>query len=471
MEDENIAQAIPNSEASDWMMENIPLFECPDKDMEEMYYYRWWTLRKHIKNTPVGYGMTEFLVNRNYSDKYNLIACAIGHHIYESRWLRDQKYLDGIINTWYHGNEGKPMDKMMKFSSWNPDAVYGRYLVNGDLKRLEAMYADLKAEYARWEESNRLPNGLYWQRDVADGMEESISGGRRTRNARPSINSYMYGNAKALAAIADKLGKSDEKAFYEGKAKEMKDLVQSRLWSDEQQFFETVRGDTICMAREAIGYIPWYFNLPDSGKYDAAWLQLNDKKGFSAPYGLTTAERRHPEFRTRGVGKCEWDGAIWPFASAQTLTALANYLNSEENPVVSDSTYFAQMKLYVESQHHRGRPYIGEYLDEVTGYWLKGDQERSRYYNHSTFNDLVITGICGLRPQDGNDIEVNPLVPAGTWDWFALDNIPYHGHNVTIIWDKDGSRYHQGKGLTVMVDGGIVGNRADMGRLVGRNVL
>lgn len=471
MEDENIVQAIPNSQSSAWMKENIPLFDCPDKDMEEMYYYRWWTLRKHIKNTPVGYGMTEFLVDRNYADKYNLIACAIGHHIYESRWLRDQKYLDGIINTWYHGNEGKPMNKMMKFSSWNPDAVYGRYLVNGDLKRLEKMYPDLKAEYARWEESNRLPSGLYWQRDVADGMEESISGGRRTRNARPSINSYMYGNAKALAAIAEKLGKNEEKAHYEAKAKEMKDLVQSRLWSDEQQFFETERGDTICMAREAIGYIPWYFNLPDSGKYDAAWLQLNDEKGFSAPYGLTTAERRHPEFRTRGVGKCEWDGAIWPFASAQTLTALANYLNSEEKPVVSDSTYFAQMKLYEESQHHRGRPYIGEYLDEVTGYWLKGDQERSRYYNHSTFNDLVITGICGLRPQDGNDVVVNPLLPDGTWDWFALDNVPYHGHNVTIIWDKDGSRYHHGKGLTVMVDGKIAGNRPDLGKLVCKNVL
>lgn len=471
MEDENIVQAIPNSQSSAWMKENIPLFDCPDKDMEEMYYYRWWTLRKHIKNTPVGYGMTEFLVDRNYADKYNLIACAIGHHIYESRWLRDQKYLDGIINTWYHGNEGKPMNKMMKFSSWNPDAVYGRYLVNGDLKRLEKMYPDLKAEYARWEESNRLPSGLYWQRDVADGMEESISGGRRTRNARPSINSYMYGNAKALAAIAEKLGKNEEKAHYEAKAKEMKDLVQSRLWSDEQQFFETERGDTICMAREAIGYIPWYFNLPDSGKYDAAWLQLNDEKGFSAPYGLTTAERRHPEFRTRGVGKCEWDGAIWPFASAQTLTALANYLNREEKPVVSDSTYFAQMKLYEESQHHRGRPYIGEYLDEVTGYWLKGDQERSRYYNHSTFNDLVITGICGLRPQDGNDVVVNPLLPDGTWDWFALDNVPYHGHNVTIIWDKDGSRYHHGKGLTVMVDGKIAGNRPDLGKLVCKNVL
>ena len=79
MEDENIAQAIPNAKASEWMEENIPLFECPQRNFEEMYYYRWWSLRKHIKETPVGYGMTEFLVQRSYSDKYNLIACAIGH--------------------------------------------------------------------------------------------------------------------------------------------------------------------------------------------------------------------------------------------------------------------------------------------------------------------------------------------------------------------------------------------------------
>ena len=68
-----------------------------------------------------------------------------------------------------------------------------------------------------------------------------------------------------------------------------------------------------------------------------------DEKGFSAPYGLTTAERRHPEFRTRGVGKCEWDGAIWPFASAQTLTAMANFMNNYPQTVLSDSVYFRQM--------------------------------------------------------------------------------------------------------------------------------
>lgn len=54
MEDENIAQAIPNAKASEWMEENIPLFECPQRNFEEMYYYRWWSLRKHIKRNTCG---------------------------------------------------------------------------------------------------------------------------------------------------------------------------------------------------------------------------------------------------------------------------------------------------------------------------------------------------------------------------------------------------------------------------------
>lgn len=469
-EDENIAQAIPNAEASAWMEKNIPLFECPQHNFEEMFYFRWWTLRKHIKETPVGYGMTEFLVQRSYSDKYNLIACAVGHHIHESRWLHNDEYLNQILHTWYRGNEGGMMAKFNKFSSWNPWAVYNRYLVNMDKEYLTDLYKDLKAEYKYWEDTHRLPDGLYWQEDVKDGMEESISGGRKKQFARPTINSYMYGNAKALAEVARLVGNESDVKSYEEKAAEMKELIYTKLWNEDRAFFETRRADTLCCAREAIGYIPWYFNLPEK-KHEHAWLQINDKEGFDSPYGLTTAERRHPEFRTRGVGKCEWDGAIWPFASAQTLTGLANYLNTESDPVVTKDSYFRHMELYVESQYHRGRPYIGEYLDEVTGYWLKGDQERARYYNHSTFNDLMITGLMGLRPRADRTLEVNPLVPDSEWDWFCLDNVRYHNHIITIIWDRHGDKYHHGKGLTLLVDGKKVGNRPDLGRLVCENVL
>ena len=477
MEDENIVTTIPNAQASDWMRSNIPLFDCPDEQMREMYYYRWWTLRKHIKRTPVGYGMTEFLVDRSYADKFNLIACAIGHHIMESRWLRDTTYLHQILRTWYFGNDGQAMAKMNKFSSWNPYAVQELFKVQGDTAFLFSLMPRLEEEYARWERTNRLPSGLYWQGDVQDGMEESISGGRKKQYARPTINSYMYGNAKALAYINYIYGDSDKARLYEQKADTLRHLVDTILWNKEQHFYETLRGNTLAQVREAIGFIPWYFNLPVSDSlyymlsdrpdflHDEAWLQIIYEQGFSAPYGLTTAERRHPEFRSHGVGRCEWDGAIWPFATSQTLTALANYLNDYPAPCIRDSVFFHQMKLYTESQHYRGRPYIGEYLDEKTGAWLMGDRERSRYYNHSTYNDLIITGICGFRPQADGSIIVNPLVPRGKWPWFCLDSVNYRGHTLTIIWDADGQHYHQGCGLTLMVDGRPVAHRDDIGKL------
>lgn len=465
MEDENIVTDIPNSSSSEWMSRNIPLFECPDKAMEEMYYYRWWSLRKHIKRTPAGYGMTEFLVQRSYADRYNLIACAIGHHVMETRWLRDTTYLHQILNTWYKGNDGKPMQKMEKFSSWNPAAVYEAYKVSGDKNWLLGLKPSLEDEYARWKSTKLLPNGLYWQEDVRDGMEESISGGRKKQYARPTINSYMYGNARALARMNELAGDADKAKAYDKEADELKQLIENKLWNADHSFFETMQGDTLAQVREAIGFIPWYFNMPEAGKFDKAWEQVNDEKGFSAPYGLTTAERRHPQFRSHGTGTCEWDGAIWPFASSQTLTAMANYINSYPSPLLTSDTFFKQMKLYVESQHHRGRPYIGEYLDETNGAWLMGDRERSRYYNHSTFNDLMITGIAGLRPQADGSIVVNPLVPENEWDYFCLDNINYQGDIITIIYDKDGQRYHQGKGLMLMINGRLVAKRDGLGTL------
>jgi hypothetical protein len=390
----------------------------------------------------------------------------LGHHIYESRWLRDTSFINQGIRTWYRGNEGAPMKKMMTFSSWNIDAQLNKFYVSGDKTFLLDMLKDMEAEYIRWESTHRLKSGLYWQGDVQDGMEETISGGRKKQFARPTINSYMYGNAKALSEIFALAGNTEKSKLYKSKSDTIQQLIQTKLWSNKLNFFETMRTDTLANVREFIGYLPWYFNMPTPAKCDSAWLQLADPKGFSAPFGMTTAERRHPEFRTRGVGKCEWDGAVWPFATSQVLTAMANFKNNYVQKTASDSLYFDIFETLVESQYYRGRPYIGEYLDEVTGYWLKGDQERSRYYNHSTFNDLIITGLVGLRPRSDKSIEINPLIPDGKWDWFCLDNVLYHGKNITIIWDKNGDKYHLGKGLRVLVNGIETGKAEKLSKII-----
>jgi hypothetical protein len=469
METPNIEQAIPNAQAWDWMKKNIPLFECPQQNFEEIFYYRWWTLRKHIKKTEKGFVFTEFLVQRSYADKYNLIASGLGHHIYESRWLHDKKYMDENLHIWYRGNNGKPLNKLRFYSGWNEDAIWNRYLVNGDEKFVIDLLPDLEKNYEAWQAEKKRSDGLFWQYDVRDAMEETISGGRKEKNIRPSINGYMYGNAMALASMKHIAGKDIDAIKYAAAALQLKLILPINLWNYNHNFFEVRKeqGDTLANVKEEIGFIPWYFNMPDSN-YNIAWKSLMDTKTFCAPFGITTADRSHPQFRTHGCCKCEWDGAVWPFATSQTLTAMANLLNNYKQTYVADSNYFSLLNTYVESQYYRGRPYIGEYLDEKTGYWLKGDEERSRYYNHSTFNDLIITGLVGLRPRADNIIEVNPLLPANNWDWFCLDNVLYHGKIITIVWDKTGLKYKKGKGLSVWVNGKKTAGSDKLEKLTGK---
>jgi hypothetical protein len=340
------------------------------------------------------------------------------------------------------------------------------------------MLPSMEWEYNYWESTHTREGGLYWQADVQDAMEETISGGRKKKYLRPSINSYMYGNAMAIGNTARLTGDEAKAKMYFDKAADLREKVHDKLWNENHAFFETHRIDSSANVREAIGFMPWYTHMAkDEAKYAVAWQQAADPQGFSAPYGQTTAERRHPLFRTHGVGKCEWDGAVWPFATSQTLTALANFANDYTNVPSGfatgsiDSLFFDEMEKYMQSQHMRGKPYIGEYLDETTGFWLKGDQERSRYYNHSTWNDLIITGLVGLRPRQDNTLEVNPLLPADKWSYFCLDNILYHGHTLTIVYDRNGDRYHVGRGLRIFVDGQLKGQRPDLGKLLIPNAL
>lgn len=470
MEDEPVKNLISNAEAWEWMVGNVPLLDCPDKQLEETYYYRWWTYRKHIKQTPEGLVLTEFLQPVGHAGPYNTISCALGHQLAEGRWLRDQRPLDEYTRFWFRsGEEGGPAKHFHKFSSWVPAAIYDRYLVTGDRESVVDLLDEMIADYEAWEAERQLPSGLFWQYDVRDGMEESISGSRTEKNIRPTINSYMAANARAIARIAALAGRPDVADRYNAKYESLRNQMIDALWDPEAKFFKVrLEGDDLSDAREAIGFIPWTFGLAEP-EHAEAWLQIKQPGGFWAPCGLTTAERRHAEFRSHGTGTCEWDGAVWPFATSQTLDGLANLLRGPEQPFVTLRDYFEQLLTYVRSQQKDGKPYIGEYLDEMTGDWLiTGPKaERSRYYNHSTLNDLVISGLVGIVPREDNIVEIDPLLPADEWDWFCLDDVPYHGHSLTIVWDRTGEHYGRGAGLAIWADGQEVARSAELGRLKG----
>jgi hypothetical protein len=457
LDSEDVKNAISNAQTYEFLSKEIPLFNCPDSAIQKIYYYRWWTLRKQMKDTPDGFLFTEFLTFMKHGGKYNAISSAVGHQLNEARWFYNPEIAKQYANFWLNVDAKEKSPHFHNFSTWFAWSMLDLYKVNFDLSFVKNNLSALNLDYQKWENERQLKDHSFWQYDVKDAMEESISGGRKEKNIRPTINSYMFGSAKAISTLAGLAGVDSLKNKYKLKADELRTIVERRLWNDSAAFFEVEKEKGgFANAREAIGFIPWYFNLPaDDAKYEKAWAQITDTTGFSAPWGLTTAERRHPKFRTHGSGHgCEWDGAIWPYATTQTLKAMANFINDyKKNDGMNSTVFYNEFHKYAMSHIISGHTHIGEYQDEKTGAWLKGDHPRSRFYNHSGYVDLVISDLVGLKPQKDNSLVIQPLIPQKQWDWFCLDDVKYHGKSLTIIWDKTGKKYGKGKGFLVFQDG------------------
>ena len=225
--------------------------------------------------------------------------------------------------------------------------------------------------------------------------------------------------------------------------------------------------------REEIGFIPWCFHLPDAG-YEMAWKQIKEEKGFAAPFGPTTAEKRHPRYNfEHAEHECLWNGPSWPFATTQTLTAMANVIKDYSQPYVTKEDFFRIFSGYTHS-HYRTQEngkrinWLDENLDPDTGEWIsrkilkewgwrtdKGGYERGKDYNHSAYADLIISKIFGVEPQENGKIRIRPMFPEN-WDYCKLEKVECQGREIDIIYDKNGGRYCEEKGFQLWCDGKCV---------------
>lgn len=212
----------------------------------------------------------------------------------------------------------------------------------------------------------------------------------------------------------------------------------------------------------------WMFGIPEINRSDA-WSQLSDPQGFKAPYGPTTAEQRAKDFKVIYEGhECQWNGPSWPFATAQTLTALARTIHRYgECDGATKKAYFETLLTYSNSHrrvNEKGQTvcWIDENLNPFTGDWIsrtmlfaRNDKysERGKDYNHSSFCDLVISGLIGVQPQTNGNIVISPLIPEGEWDWFAPSRIPCAGKELSVIYDRTGQHYGCKPGMTVYLNG------------------
>jgi len=171
-DEELYPQHIPNADAWDWMRRNVPLFECPDKEIEQTYFFRWWTYRKHIRMTPEGFVITEFLPNVPWAGKHNTISCPAGHHFYEGRWIADPRYPRVFAKFWFSKRRAKTY-------SFCADACF-HSILSSDLPLLAQSFPAKRAKLRAWKKSVAT-HRLFWQLMIArHGISIAEAGYRAT---------------------------------------------------------------------------------------------------------------------------------------------------------------------------------------------------------------------------------------------------------------------------------------------------
>lgn len=518
----------------DWYRKNIPFFESPDTRLDEVYYYRWEVVRRHLRYVHPDYGhvFTEFVSDQSKStmNRYGAISAAADLHLDEVRWLKDtlpaRQYLRNFLIA--------PGEKPRAYG-FAPTWV-GEQLtrVHGGRNPLEDLLDRCVDNYAGWErgvvaypEDNGFDPafGLFWNtgRDVggeynlaSTQLNEELRGivGYKIRGGagyRSDVNGILFAEATAIANLADRKGDAKTAATFRQKAALLKQNVQDKLWDPQREFFlhrwrydEYADGDTPGdrsikagsfiwetnrlkqgvgwqpklsgegKGREIFSYSLWRYGLPDDNDdkdessakgYARSWRFLQSPQHFAGRYGITTAERDDPWFSVV-YGECRHNGQTWPFHTSRVLAAGLVLLRDYKHHGSFDrDQWWAIFRTYAALHRNGNDVCIAESADPDRPQWTELRPSGFHYF-HSSFADLVICGVAGLRPRNDDVLEVQPMAPA-EWDYFALDDVLYRGRRVSIVWDKRGTRYGLGAGLHLLVDGNRLAHADKLGPLSG----
>ncbi|KAH8061623.1 pro-kumamolisin [Aureococcus anophagefferens] len=291
----------------------------------------------------------------------------------------------------------------------------------------------------------------WWQNDDRDAMEVSISGA----GCRPTIAAALYGDAAAVAAMAALDPRNDalvdEFAAYVNFSRAEPTPTRLELRNDapivaaDPCDLEAVRvpGEPVDV-RELLAYAPFAFEglVDETRDYEPMFAQLFDEAGFAAPFGLTTAERRHPCFNYSWAHGDTWNQESWPYETSRLLKGLADRLHAGRGTAsLTAASYAALLTAYAE-QHRM--------------YWTNNtEKDMGVHYFHSTFNDNVLAGLLGIRldPRAVGRAEVRPLLDPARGP-FAVDGVVLlDNRTLSATWDE-------AAGFAVYVDG-VVRNRSD----------
>ncbi len=171
-----------------------------------------------------------------------------------------------------------------------------------------------------------------WWDSMESGADNNVSLVRRYHNsmAGADVNAFMVLDYRAMALIAERIGRGDEAAEFRGKAVRLADAVDTHLWNEAEATYYTY--DTV---ERALVRRDTYSNLvalwaglasPKRARRMIERRVLDPGKLWSR-HGVRSLASDDPQYNNENVLKpySNWQGPIWPHANWMFMHALLNY--------------------------------------------------------------------------------------------------------------------------------------------------
>ena len=458
----------------------VPYFECSDPYLTRYYWYRWYGLRLQMVEVGEGHlpapcvfeGVGSFRRHSSYSAQCHLLECS---------WMHDPRFASGSLLGVLANQQ--PNGKLPgHIGLWRaPDGFYHANWGAGALQVL-ALHPDRElagriyeglAQYATYLDAERDPerSGLY---DVVDQSETGQEYMPRYQAVDPDADRwgpirlkgvdatvYLYELKRALAILAEQLGRAEEAAAWREQAAAIATAVRERMWDPESGFFSDV--DPVTMKRTgckaAVGFYPFLTDLAGAEHLPALAEHLLNPEEFWLPAGIPATSKDDPLFSAEAEWKgkrhsCPWNGRQWPMTSSHVCAALARAARRLDPGLRPRAVEAIQR--FIRSLFYEGdpaRPNCFEHYNPETG--APSAYRGVDDYQHSWVVDLIVQHVAGLRPPQNAELVVDPL-PFGL-ERLILEDAPVAGRRV-------GVRYCMGA-LVVSIDGEDVASRTGLGEL------
>ncbi len=180
---------------------------------------------------------------------------------------------------------------------------------------------------------NDAATGLVkWWDSLESGADNNPALVRRYHNsvAGVDVNAFLVLDYRAMAAVADDLGKSDDADAFRERARRLADAVNAYLWDARDATYYNY--DTVERSRiRCITYsnqVALWARLA-SREQARAMIErfVLDPKKLWAPHGVRSLAADDPDYNNENVIKpySNWQGPIWPHANWMVMHALLHY--------------------------------------------------------------------------------------------------------------------------------------------------